>query len=315
MIERSNASSNNKKSALHKNSVKPFEDVDHRISAVGKDTLTLWSEIERLRLKPYIAELDVKGYTIVPPAIARTEKIYPKLLETILDVAERRWGARPDMKGKSGDHRHGSLGNLLSYLLFEDAIFRDLLMNPVVLAFVTYMLGENAALSSMQSQLKGPGNTDLVLHADNVVLSSPFPAHYQFCNVSINLTPYKEGAGPICFVPGSHKLYRHPNFGEAVEQRVAAEAPAGSFIVFTGNTWHGAFARTDPGLRASMLMQFVRPHVRAFETYREDVTDEMLDRYPPRFRRLMGRHTNYGWREEGPTNEGYAYNMGNHVYD
>ncbi|ARR55251.1 hypothetical protein HY78_18275 [Rhizorhabdus wittichii DC-6] len=302
--------------AIEKNAPKDaFAVFDGRVGLTGPDTLKLWGDIETFGLAPYIGELDVKGYTVVPPHIAQTIDLHPRLLNKILDIAERRTGARPSLSGDPSGHSHGPLGNLLSYLLFEDEVFREALLNPVVLTFLTYLLGSNASLSSMQAQLKGTGNEDLPLHADNVVLSSPFPAHHQLCNVSINLTDYTMENGPICLVPGSHKLYRHPLAGEAIAQRVGVEAPAGSFIIFSGNTWHGAFARKAPGVRASMLMQFVRPHVRAFEAYREDVSQEMLDRYPPRFAKLMGRHINHGWREKGPMNTAYAYNMGAHAYD
>jgi hypothetical protein len=41
-------------------------------------------------------------------------------------------------------------------------------------------------------------------------------------------------------------------------------------------------------------------YMRPQEPYREDVTQEILDRNPPRFARLMGEHLDFGWREEGP---------------
>jgi hypothetical protein len=288
---------------------------------VGPDTLTLWDEIQSLQLGPYIGELDVKGYTVIPPDIARTRNLTPRLLEKVLEVVERRNGQRPDVSG-GGTNKHAGLGTVTHYLLFEDPVFQELLLSPVVLALVTYMVGANGVLSSMQAQLKAAGNDDLNLHADSVMFSSPFASHYQFCNVSINLTEYGPGLGPICFVPGSHKLYRHPMLGEGWSQREGVSAAPGSLIAFTGNTWHSAFARKAPGLRANMLMQFVRAHIRPFEPYREDVTPELLAAMPPRFGRLMGHHTNHGWRADGMKRKGYIYNrggqpyaMGAHAYD
>jgi len=86
-------------------------------------------------------------------------------------------------------------------------------------------------------------------------------------------------------------------------------------IFWGGHTWHGAFARTAPGVRVNLLMAMMRPHLRPQEAYREHVTDEVLASNPPRFAKLMGKHINYGWREEGPQNSQNAYNMGRHVYD
>ncbi|MCC6918694.1 MAG: hypothetical protein IT548_05785 [Alphaproteobacteria bacterium] len=86
-------------------------------------------------------------------------------------------------------------------------------------------------------------------------------------------------------------------------------------IFWSGHTWHGAFARTAPGLRINLLMAMMRPHMRPQEPYRENVTAEMLAKNPPVFARLMGKHLNYGWKAEGPQNEATAYNVGRHVYD
>ncbi|CAN5492934.1 phytanoyl-CoA dioxygenase family protein [soil metagenome] len=304
----------NERTGLASMSEKPYSTKTIADAQVGPDTAALWSDITSHGLAGYVGEIDVTGYTVIPPDVAGTTTLWPRLLERILDVAEQRTGERPDMDGRIA-HTHSSLGLLLSYLLFEDDAFQELLLNPVVLALQTYMLGKNAKLSSMQSQLKAAGDEDLPIHCDNVLFSSPFAPHYQFCNISINLTDYAQDSGPICFVPGSHKLYRHPTRGEGYDQRVPAYAPPGSLIAFTGNTWHGAFARQAAGLRASLLMQFVRPQIRPFEPYREDVTPELVRKLGPRFGTLMGQDLNHGWRAEGPVNEGYAYNMGSHAYD
>jgi ectoine hydroxylase-related dioxygenase (phytanoyl-CoA dioxygenase family) len=93
------------------------------------------------------------------------------------------------------------------------------------------------------------------------------------------------------------------------------ECKAGSMIFWGGNTWHGAFARKNPGLRINLIIAMFRPHMRPQEPYRENVTQEILDANPPRFATLMGKHLNYGWQEEGPQNEPEASNVGRHAYD
>jgi ectoine hydroxylase-related dioxygenase (phytanoyl-CoA dioxygenase family) len=163
--------------------------------------------------------------------------------------------------------------------------------------------------------LKGPGEGDLLLHADNALVHTPFPPNQLVCNVTYALTDYTHENGALCFVPGSHKFYRHPTFDEGLDQRVAVECPAGSLIFWGGNTWHGAFARTAPGLRVNLLMAFLRPYMRPQEAYREDVTQEILARNPPIFSRFMGQHINYGWREEGPQNESTTNFVARHAYD
>ena len=203
-------------------------------------------------------------------------------------------------------------GRNFSYLLFEDEAFQEAILNPVVGTLVTHLLGENAILSNCLAFIKGPGNDDLALHCDNVYVSAPFPMHAQVCNATWLLTDYSKEDGALCFVPGSHQYGRHPEPGEGLADRVAIEAPAGSLAFWHGNTWHGAFARTKPGVRMNLINAFMRMHMRPQEPYRENVTREQLERWPPRFATLLGKHVGYGWKEEGPdyTKLGEAAGMG-----
>jgi hypothetical protein len=146
-------------------------------------------------------------------------------------------------------------------------------------------------------------------------LEAPFPSIPQVCNITYALSDYTRENGALCFVPGSHKHLCHPAPGEGLDQRVPVECEAGSIIFWGGNAWHGAYARTAPGLRVNLIMAMMRPHMRPQEALRENVTQEILDANPPRFAKLMGKHINYGGKEEGPQNEATAYNVSRHAYD
>lgn len=283
---------------------------------ISPEALELWDEIERLDLVRNIAELEVLGWTVVPPQKAAPAGFWERLRDKILDVAERRSGIAPDLAGGATHTRTSRpIGGLYTYLLFEDPVFQEAMCNPVGMALTTYLLGKNAIASNCIGGLKGPGDEDLGLHADNALMLAPFPSVPQVCNVTFALSDYTRDNGALCFVPGSHKHFRHPMPGEALDQRVAVECKAGSLIFWGGNAWHGAFARKAPGLRINLIMAMMRSHMRPQEPYRENVTQAILDANPPRFARLMGQHLNYGWKEEGPQNEATAYNVSRHAYD
>ena len=264
------------------------------------DAELVWAEIERLNLEPHIVELEAKGFTVVPPEKATTPEFVDRCRTKILEVAERRHGARPNLE-TGGTHERPEIpfGQLLFYMLFEDPVFQEAVLNPVGLALTHYLLGRSAVLSNCIAGIKGPGGEDLNLHADNVMIPPPFPSYAQVCNVTLLLTDYDKEAGALCHVPNSHRLCRHPYPGEALGERVPIIAPAGSIVFWHGNTWHGAFARTKRGLRINLIMAMMRSYMRPQERYREDVTQEILDRNPPQFATLMGKHIDYGWREEG----------------
>src|SRR5262245_62175729 len=272
-------------------------------SNVRSDTqrvLEHWREVQRLKLEPYVAELDVLGYTIVPPEVAGRE-LGARLRNALLDVAERRTGTRPKVEfDPRFDKPTVPFGQNFSYLLFEDDAFQEAILNPVVSTLVTHLLGENAILSNCLAFIKGPEGDDLALHCDNVYIPAPFPMHAQVCNATWLLTDYSKEDGALCFVPGSHQYGRHPEPGEALGDRVAIDAPAGTLAFGHGNTLHGAFARKKPGVRMNLINAFMRMHMRPQEPYREHVTDAQLAKHPPRFAKLLGKHVGYGWQEEGP---------------
>ena len=75
-----------------------------------------------------------------------------------------------------------------------------------------------------------------------------------------------------------------------LSQAVTVEAPAGSVLIWHGNSWHGAHARTAPGLRISLVTFFSRHYIRPpRETYSAKLTQEMLDRNGPRFAKRVDR--------------------------
>lgn len=290
---------------------------------IASDAQAVWNELDRLGLTRYIAEIEVKGYTVIPPEKVAGVAFAEKIRNAILNVAERRSGVRPVLTESSvvrpGGEGQGdafdAVGLELYYLLFEDEIFQQAVQNETALAITDYVLGKSAIVTACLALIKPPGGTDLSLHTDNAITPSPYSVHPQFVNLTWVLTDYTKENGAVCFVPGSHKFARQPALGEGLRDRVHVDAPVGSMIIWLGSTWHGAFARQAPGLRATLVVQMCRPHIRALENYRDHVPANLRDRASPRLKTLMGLNIPHGWREEGPTHANSAYGIGRHAYD
>ena len=280
-----------------------------------------WNEICRLGLQTYVADLDAHGYTVIPPEIATPNGIAERMLEAVLDVAERRNGERPDLEtgsthahlgiettatrrakgrpkgrlptGQAASHKGDSpLGDLMQSILPEDPVFEESLMNPVLLAMATYLCGYGVVLSAMGCWMKGPNETTFTMHTDSGGTPEPMPAHAYTCQCAYVLTDYNRENGSTCFVPGSHKWGRKPKGREAIllpyeeggaEQAVPSVAKAGSMLVWHGHTWHGAFNRTAPGLRVTVTNYMVRPFMRTQEDLNGKIPQEILDRNSARF--------------------------------
>src|SRR5579862_7959790 len=86
---------------------------------------------------------------------------------------------------------------------------------------------------------------------------------------------------------------------------IPVEAKAGSLIVFTGNTWHGTYPKTDESLRVHVVTGFCRNYLLPAESYR-DYPDTVVDEHGPEFARLLGRTAWQGYTAEGPKSENIA---------
>ena len=272
----------------------------------------VWAEIQERGLEKHIADLDVNGYTIIPPELACPDALHERLLEAVLDVGEKRNGVRPDLetgsthkglKGRfaalSGGKGDSPIGDLMQSLLFEGRVFEEALMNPVLLTMASYLCGYSVVLSSMGCFMKGPNVSSFLLHSDTP-MPSPLPPQSLVCNLTYVLTEFNRENGSTAFVPGSHKWCRGPQGAEAIvgeggnPNTVPVECPAGSLVVWHGNTWHGAYNRTAPGLRVSMPVYMARPSMRTQEGLIGEIPQEMLDRNPPRFAVLTQQAISYG---------------------
>jgi len=259
--------------------------------------------LNALGLARNVEELDAYGFTMLPPEKAAPSGFWQELRDAILALAEERSGAAPDAEtGQTHRDQPRGTGELMSYMLLGGDVFERALMNENVQAMIEYLLGDGFVLSSMSTILKGPGNAPLGLHSDNGLFPAPFPAFSQVANASWLLTDYSEENGALCFWPGSHKFCRQPTAGEmeSWSKFMPVNAPAGTLVVWHGNTWHGAFARRAPGLRINLIQYFCRPYMATQEWYRDKVSPEAIARNSPVFSRLIGLDAPYPFPLEGP---------------
>jgi ectoine hydroxylase-related dioxygenase (phytanoyl-CoA dioxygenase family) len=253
------------------------------------------AEITRLGLAANVGDLETAGYTVLRPEQIATWDFVPAMRDKVLAYAEERAGCPVDVEtGSSHTGLRSPFGQVQHdfSLLLSDRIFEWALTSEPVLALITYLLGESCVLNHMMSMVKGPGREHLPLHADQNQSCgpAPFPPYAQVANATWVLTEYRADAGAICFAPGSHKLCRNPTPSEAVDLSLfePLEVPAGSVIVWHGNTWHGALPRRIPGVRVSVIAYYSRWYVRLADPISSRITDEMLQRNPPRFAVLTG---------------------------
>ena len=260
-------------------------------------------ELGRLQLERQALELDVCGYTVVQDAI--DPELTARALEATLRTFGEREGKRPDVDSGAGYEGYW----VQRFMLLKDPAFEAVVVAEKVLALIDYLVGDDCILSTLTAHMRGQGGGKtlptgyLPLHGDDIS-PQPHPTFNNFATVNICLTDLTEESGALAFVPGSHKLLRQPTKQEAVlagdganPEAVPLVAPAGSAVIWPSHTWHGSWESLTPGLRVTLAVLYVRPHLQTYELYRESVSDEVLERNSPRFATLMGMKTWNGWNE------------------
>jgi ectoine hydroxylase-related dioxygenase (phytanoyl-CoA dioxygenase family) len=261
----------------------------------------VYGEIRRLGLEQNVAELETYGFTVIEPGKAAPMEFVDRLADKVLEVARKRGGG--DIESQVIGENQRNVGDLIYHMLWEDRVFEEALMNPTALALITYLLGENCLIQSVTGQIKVHTAERTTVHSDNGMIPSPFPPYAQVANATWVLSEYTKENGCLLMVPGSHKYLRHPTPEEAndEENMIPIEVPKGSMVVWHGNTWHGAFPKTNrETTRLNLIMLFCRMYLTPQEPLRYEVTQEILQRNPPRFAKLVGQHIAYGWTNEGP---------------
>jgi ectoine hydroxylase-related dioxygenase (phytanoyl-CoA dioxygenase family) len=266
------------------------------------DLNDIYRDIRDLGLEANVAELEAYGFTVVRDALTREETDYFR--GRIIEITEERIGKSLDLENET-EYTEMSF---IPYLLYKDKTFKKSVVNPRTLTLITYLLGKRCILSSLGCHLKGPGGKGLQLHSDTGNgVPDPFPPYSQVANCNYALTDYTEEGGSLAMVPGSHRMARQPTAwengltgNERYEHVIPVEVPAGSAIVWHGNTWHGSFPRTKPGLRVNLSNFYCREYIQPQEDYRNTVPADFLEQGDDRLARLLGADLVHGWTEEGP---------------
>jgi hypothetical protein len=269
-----------------------------------RDLNDLYRHIRALGLEANVAELDAFGFTVVEGALS--PQLTKALREAVVGQAEKSFAATLDVEAETAHHNW----KLAPYLMFKDPLFEEAVLNEKPLALITYLLGASCRLSSLTSHVKGEGGPGLLLHSDTANgAPAPFPPYSIVANCNYALTDYTEAAGALAMIPGSHRYCRQPTRAEIAldgpsrnPDAVPIEVPAGSAVIWHGNTWHGSFPRKQPGLRINLSMYFCRQHIEPQEDYKHHVPADVLARHgaDSRLATLLGLHSTYGWRDEGP---------------
>ena len=260
---------------------------------VYPDMDRLMAEIDRYGLYEHVVELEAYGMTIVPPDKMQSS---PGFIERLRDAILRVCAERNNIEFGDPQTTRVAIDKTFRNswdLLEEDEVFVEAAINPVNLALVRWLLGQSAVFSGQTWIIKGEGSPGLGLHSDSHGIP-PGAGHIaHMCNASWICTDYASSAdGPTVFVPGSHHYGRatlphEANLENTPFRFVPLIAEAGSLAIWNGATWHASEARTNPGLRVTLVQNYMRSYMRVQHDY-EDTSPQLLEKYPE-LERVIGK--------------------------
>jgi hypothetical protein len=272
----------------------------------------LSDDIKRLGLEQQVFELEMDGVSVVPPEVHGVPlSTFDELTRLLLEAAEEMTGVAfnldegptvplgfPAVDGLSGAAQQANEEPsqfLIQQLGRRHRRFRDLAVNPVAVALIRHMVGQQMTrFSSHNSFVKWQGDfgygPTLGLHVDQGGVPMPWGRQALTANTNWCLTDYTLAGGALACVRGSHRRVSHPVQPGAVKEAEPIECPRGSVIVFHGATWHGAYPRKIPGMRISIANYYRHHMVTSQEdihgTFPPELADDCCD--PALFKTLAG---------------------------
>ncbi len=279
--------------------------MSQRIEGIGtlaEDAEACWQELCDRGMERHVAELDVLGYTVLPPEMVGGGNLVAEARDALIALAKQA-GAEATNFTTYED----GLSFELYHLVKQGRVFEQWLINPTILALGRYLLGQRMILNNSLGYVKARTDKHLAVHSDSLMVPDPLPDYLHLVNFTIALTDYTRQAGCIGIVPGSHRLRRHPTSPEEqyFEAMRPIECPAGSVIVIPGNTWHGAFPKQDDDLRVTLVQAYSRQYLAPSVTHRIDPA--IIARNPPEFGHLLGDRLFTGFDQDGLNMENFGH--------
>jgi ectoine hydroxylase-related dioxygenase (phytanoyl-CoA dioxygenase family) len=229
-----------------------------------------------------LAHIRDHGVCIIP-GVLRGETLERARTALYRAAADDRASGREQKFGL--DYGHDETNQRVWNVLNRDPVFEGLAQHPVALALVRAMLGWPALLGNLSANITGPGGGEMVLHADQIFVPTPWPADPQGFNVAWCLDDFTEENGATRMVPGSHRWHRPPGEDDQGVNTTPLEAPAGSIVAFESRVWHKTgFNRTKDQRRAGVFAWYTKPIYRQQENWflslnpqiRQFASEEML---------------------------------------
>jgi len=210
-------------------------------------------------------------------------------------VRERLWRAAEESERRGVPTRRIGIDpnehNVRVFNLLElDAIFRELIENPVAIDFVNALLGPDFLISNFTANIALPGSQSMKLHSDQgIVVPEPW-FHPWSVNVIWCLNDVDAENGATRYIPGSHRIrWRSELPEDATARTIPFEAPAGSIVVMDGRVWHTSGANISTSRERALLFGYYsRSFIRPQQNWNACLSPQTVAGLSPQMRAWLG---------------------------
>lgn len=205
-----------------------------------------------------LQELDLCGYTVLHSGFS--EAVLNDLrerLERFLSEQETRFGGHEPLK------RINEADTLRAPLIWDEA-FLNVAVHPQLIELCRRALGEYFIINQ-QNGIRNPpvsrGHHQASYHRDlpyqHFVSSRPLALNALLC-----LDPFTPENGATRVLPGSHKIEYFPDNRVVRSLEVAANVPAGAYLLLNSMVFHCAGVNTTEGPRRAVNTVFTVPIIK-----------------------------------------------------
>ena len=245
----------------------------------------------------WLADLGVGSDTLSQDQRAQLDRdgflpLYRHMPPGLLEELRARTDELLELEGASAGHEtpQGAGVAALTDLLNKGEVFDRVFQDPVVLAAVFHVLGENMRVYSLNYRATLPHQGHQGLHGD--WKGAVAPGDFYIINSMWCLDDFTPENGATRAVPGSHMSGKWPtdDLDDAKDthpDQVLLTAPAGSVIIFNSHVWHGATHNSTEQPRRGMTMSYGRRDIPQQLDQRAYIRKVVYDRLSPAGRYLM----------------------------
>ena len=240
------------------------------------DATALARGVEEQRIAQLLAEVQERGYVIVPELLPR---------ETMAGIKE---AARPFLKYDGRNEIEGHKTRRIYSVIEKMLACNPLVEHPLILALLDRILMPKYLLSQLQVIDIHPGEIRQPLHHDDGFYPLARPRAAVSAATIWAIDDFTEENGATLVLPASHRWGARMPAEADQRDLVPAVMPAGSVLFFLGTLWHGAGANRSQATRMAATAQYCEPWARQQENYSLAISRERAKLCSPTMQAMLG---------------------------